>query len=195
MSLKTLKPLSSEPEISTNVETQGVDTSATPLTVESLLSLIATLTKQNAESNAALAAAIIKTTEPREALKTKEQIAREANDALFDANAKELRKRQRENLRFNQDRCDHIAGGSDLSEQRDVHGRTSIVWHRTDAQIDVGVCTTCDRHFHPEDALDAQGHDYTYWRRKPSFNKLSTAGFRQFMNPLKAQHDSYLRDS
>jgi hypothetical protein len=199
MSLKAIKPLSPETSVSANAETpdttelvQGIDTSAKPLTVEQLLSVIVSLQQDNAKANAALANAILETTKPREVIKTKEQAAREANDKMFLEQAKELQKRQRETRKLEQDLCEHIAGS--LGETKDVHQRTSIVWHRTDAQVDIGICTTCGRQFHPEDKLDEQGRDYRYWRRKGSFNRISAAGVRQFMDPLKAQHDSYLRD-
>ena len=199
MSLKAIKPLSPETSVSANAETpdttelvQGIDTSAKPLTVEQLLSVIVSLQQDNAKANAALANAILETTKPREVIKTKEQAAREANDKMFLEQARELQKRQRETRKLEQNLCEHIAGS--LGETKDVHQRTSIVWHRTDAQVDIGICTTCGRQFHPEDKLDEQGRDYRYWRRKGSFNRISAAGVRQFMDPLKAQHDSYLRD-
>ncbi len=200
MSLKALKPISPESSVSANVETpdsteliQGIDTSSKPLTSEQLLAIIVSLQQDNAKANAALANAILETTKPREIIKTREQIAREANDKMFLEQAKELQKRQKETKHLEQDQCEHIAGS--LGETKDVHQRTSIVWHRTDAQVDIGICTTCGRQFHPEDKLDNQGRNYSYWRRKGSFNRISAAGVRQFMDPLKAQHDSYLRDS
>lgn len=202
MSIKPIKPISKEevsPEtpVSANAEispiTEAIDTSAKPLSTDALLQLIATLTQQNAESNAKLAEAILETTKPREILKTKQQLAAEENDRLFFEQSKELRRRQKETKQREQLQCDHVAGS--LGETKDVHQRTSIVWHRTDAQVDIGICTTCGRLFHPEDPLDAQGHDYSYWRRRGSFNRISAAGVRQFINPLKAQHDSFLRDS
>ena len=199
MSLKALKPLSPETPVSANVETtesteliQGIDTSKQPLSVEQLLAVIVSLQQDNAKANAALANAILETTKPREVIKTKDQLAREANDKMFLEQSKELSRRQKQTKQLEQAQCDHIAGS--LGETRDVHQRTSIVWHRTDAQVDVGVCTTCGRLFHPEDPTDAQGHNYSYWRRKGSFNRISAAGVRQFMDPLKAQHDSFLRD-
>lgn len=201
MSIKAIKPKSdsSEAPVSTVAETapqvettQGIDTSATPLSSEQLLAIIVSLQQENAKANAALANAILETTKPREVIKTKEQLAREANEKMFLEQAKELSRRQKETKRLEQDQCDHIAGS--LGETRDVHQRTSIVWHRTDAQVDIGICQTCGRQFHPEDPVDAQGHNYSYWRRKGSFNRMSAAGVRQFMDPLKAQHVSFLRD-
>ena len=199
MSLKALKPISSETTVSAVAEsapvteTPGIDTSAHPLTVEQLLAVIVSLQQDNAKSNAALAAAILETTKPREILKTKEQLVREQNDRTFDEQAKEIRARQKDTKQREQAMCDHIAGS--LGDTPDMTGKTSIVWHRTDAQVDIGICQNCQRLFHPEDPLDSQGRDYTYWRRKKSFNRISAAGVRQFMNPLKAQHDSFLRDS
>lgn len=199
MSLKATKSLSSETtasavaEISDSTELiQGIDTSAKPLTSEQLLAIIVSLQQENAKANKALADAILETTKPREIIKTKAQLAQEENNRMFLEQAKELQKRQRETKQLEEDLCEHIAGS--LGETKDVHQRTSIVWHRTDAQVDIGVCTTCGRKFHPEDKPDKQGRDYRYWRRKGSFNRISAAGVRQFMDPLKAQHDSYLRD-
>ena len=181
-------------------ETEAMNSSATPISTDGLLTLIASMQQQLLESQEAaraanenLAKAILKTTEPREEIKTKKQLAEEANQKMFEEQSKEQRRRQLETKKYEQEVCDHLAGG--LGEVKDVHQRTSIIWHRTDAQVDVGICTTCGRIFHPEDPLDKQGRDYSYWRRKGSFNKISAAGVRQFMDPKKAQHDSFLRDS
>ncbi len=188
-------------ETTPNPELAAFNSSASPITTEGLLSLIASLSQQlvatqqsAASANEKLAEAILKTTEPREVLKTRQQLAQEENDKLFDANAKELRRRQLLNKEAVENDCVHIAGCSQLSEQKDIAGRTAIVWHRTDAQYDVGICTVCGRQFHPDDPLDALGHTYNFWRKQPSFNKLSAAGYRQFENPGKARVDSYLRD-
>jgi hypothetical protein len=201
MTLKALKPLSKEEPVSAPVETAptaentGIDTSAKPLSSEQLLAIIVSLQQENAKANAALANAILETTKPREVLKSAKELANEANDELFKKNEKEYRQRERAANKYNQDNCDHVAGGNQLSEQRDIAGRTSIVWHRTDTGADVGICTNCGRQFHPLDSPDEQGHSYVYWRKKPSFNKLSASGNRQFANPSKAMSDAYLRDS
>ena len=183
-----------------NNEPENIDSSASPISTDGLLTLIATMQQQLLESqnaariaNETLANAILKTTEPREVVKTREQLAQEANQKMFEDQSRELRRRQVATKKYEQETCDHIAGG--LGEVKDVHQRTSIIWHRTDAQVDIGICTTCGRIFHPEDPLDAQNRDYSFWRRKSSFNKISAAGVRQFMDPKKAQHDSFLRDS
>lgn len=178
------------------------DTIVTPISTDGLLTLIATmqqqlLESQNAarEANERLAEAILKTTEPREIKKSPEQLAQEANQKLFEDQAKELRRRQLETIKDSQNNCVHIAGCNPLSEERDVRGRTSILWHKTDAQVVVGICTNCQRIFRPDDEPDSQGRTYQFWRSQPSINRTSQAGNRQFVDPMKAMKDSYLRDS
>jgi hypothetical protein len=196
MSIKPIKPLSTDVENQVVTETpEEINTSETPLSTTDLLKIIADLSRQNTEANKQLAAAIIKTTEPREYKKTTKELAEEANNKLFDERAKELSRRQKLTVKLEQDACDHIAGGSQLSEQRDIAGRTSIIWHRNDVGVDIGLCTVCQRPFRPSDQPDEQGHTYAYWRKKPSFNKLSAAGFRTILNPVQAQAESYLHDS
>ena len=208
MSLKALKPISPETPVSAVAEntpaTENVqyNTSTAPLPSEALLALIATMQKQLVESqaqaaaaNAALANAILETTKPREHIKSAKEIAAEANEQLFKKNEKLLEERKKLGKQQEQNLCDHIAGCSPLSEQRDIAGRTSILWHCTDANVDIGICTVCQRFFHPLDKPDEQGHTYQYWRKKPSFNKISKAGPRQFQNPSLAMQESYLHDS
>lgn len=191
------------PNISANAENETeVNSSVNPISTDALLTLIASMQNQllesqkaAAEANEKLAAAILETTKPREVLKTREQIAKESNDKLFDDQAKELKRRQRANLIYEQNTCEHIAGCNELSEERDVRGRSSILWHQTDAQVTVGICTNCQRIFRPSDQTDNKGNNYDFYRRKPSINRLSKAGFRQFKDPSKAEIDSYLQDS
>jgi vancomycin resistance protein YoaR len=192
MSIKPIKPLSADAENPVSTETQA----PVPLSTDQLLALIVTLQQQTAQAqkeasaaNQALAAAIIKTTEPREYVKSQKEIAEDANNKLFDERAKELAKRQKETQKAEQDSCDHIAGGSPLSEQRDIAGRTSIIWHRNDVNVDVGICTVCQRIFRPGQS------DYASWRKKPSFNKLSASGYRSVLDPVRAREESYLHDN
>jgi hypothetical protein len=184
-------------DISANQETPVADpVSVSPLSTDQLLSIIAKMQEQMAKltenqsvANQALADAILETTKPREVIKTKEQKAREANDELFRKNEKELELRKKTNIKASQSICDHIAGGSELSEQRDIAGRTSIAWHRNDVGGIAGVCTTCGRIFYPGQ------EDYALWRRKPSFNRLSAAGFRTVLDPSAAINEAFLKDS
>jgi hypothetical protein len=200
MTLKALQPLPEKTEKKEPAASEA--TALPPITQDTLLSLIASMQQQllasqqaiaemqknQNEANHALADAIIETTKPRERLKTKKEIAQEKNDELFQKNEKELDLRKKANVEYTQSLCDHIAGCSELSEQRDIAGRTSIGWHRNDIGVDIGICSVCQRIFRPEDP------DYAQWRKKPSFNKLSQAGHRNVMNPVEAREQSYLHD-
>ena len=202
--MRPARQVSPEPDFSTNAETPAtVETSQAPLTTDQLLTIIANMQKQIAdaqalaaeaqrESNAAtkaLADAVLETTKPKEYIKTKKELADEANQKLFDDRQRELQKRQKAVTKAEQDSCDHIAGGSPLSEQRDIAGRTSILWHRNDVGVDVGICTVCQRIFRPTDT------DFAIWRKKPSFNRLSASGYRTVLDPVRARAESFLHDS
>lgn len=198
MSTKTLKPVSETAETTENIET-----SQAPLTTDQLLTIIAQMQKQivDAQSSAAeaqreanaatkaLADAVLETTKPKEYVKTKKELADESNQKMFEERQRDLQKRQKATIKAEQDSCDHIAGGSPLSEQRDIAGRTSILWHRNDVGVDVGICTICQRIFRPSDP------DFAAWRKKPSFNRLSASGYRTILDPVRARKESVLQDS
>lgn len=201
MSLKAIKPLSEEKAVSAvaekpvSSETQSTEVVA-PLTAEQLLQVIVSLQqqvaesqRQAAESQKALTEALIESTKPKERVKTQQELAAEANEKMFEARSRETERRQRATRDMEQSLCDHIAGGSPLSEQRDIAGRTSILWHRNDVNVDIGICTVCQKIFRPDQP------DYLNWRKKPSFNRLSTSGYRILQDPIKAREESYLHDS
>ena len=139
--------------------------------------------RQQSEANRALADAIIESRKPYVDPRKKQ------NDEMFKEQERQIALRTKVNVTYAQSVCEHIAGCSALSEQKDIAGRTSFVWHRNDIGVDIGVCTVCQKILRPEDP------DYALWRRKSSFNKLSAAGTRTFMDPLKARSESYLHDS
>ena len=169
-----------------------VDTNAVlpPMTMGDLLLIISKMQEQQAASNKELAAAIIETTKHREAPKTPKQIADEKNNELFRQREKEWDERKRQGIKASQNTCDHIAGCSPLSEERDVRGRTDIAWHGLDNGFDVGLCQVCGKTFYP-----GVTPDYEYWRKKPSICRRSSAGDRRFMDPNRAREDGFLRDS
>ena len=114
-----------------------------------------------------------------------EQILSNENEKNFRILYQTSESRRKFAKKLEQGLCTHIAGGNPLSETQDVHQRTSIVWHRTDLGIDIGLCTNCQRLFQPSDP------DYVKWRTKPSFNRLSAAGVRSFWDPTKAANFEY----
>ena len=79
-----------------------------------------------------------------------------------------LEELRRKNQEAEQQNCSHLAGC--LGEIADYHGRTSIVWHVLNTGEIVGICTNCFRYFFPSDP------DYNVWRKRASFNKISSAG-------------------
>jgi hypothetical protein len=111
-----------------------------------------------------------------------EQILANENDKNFREELRRIEARVKYAKKQEQQQCPHVAGCNSLSETQDYHGRTSIVWHRTDLGTDIGICNNCHRLFQPSDS------DYLEWRKKPSFNKMSMAGSRLFYNPPKFQY-------
>ena len=179
----------------TPVTAQKAEPVTPAMSTEQLLTLVASMQqqlievqKQAALQSAAQIDAILKLAEPKEALKSKRELANEQNDKLFKDQQREQEKRTKETTKFAQDQCEHIAGCSPLSESKDIAGRTSIIWHRGDVGQTTGICTVCQRIFKQSDP------DFYIWRKKKSFNKDSASGFRTVMDPLAAIEKSYLHD-
>jgi hypothetical protein len=103
------------------------------------------------------------------------------NEKAAREQARQQMKDQKAGLAAFQATCPHIAGCNSLSELMDSSGRTCIVWHVSDVQDELGICTNCTRVFQSTDP------DYFQWRRKPSINKPSRSGHRQFPDLMKAQ--------
>jgi hypothetical protein len=91
-------------------------------------------------------------------------------EKLFRKRYKLLSARRRQAQAQDQAECLHIAGCNPLSEEFDSRGRTSIVWHSLNTGEIVGICTNCLRYFFPSDP------DYSVWRKRSSFNKISGTG-------------------
>jgi hypothetical protein len=106
-----------------------------------------------------------------------DEVLQNENDRNFRKELKILRTRINHAKKQEQQQCPHVAGCNIASETQDQLGRTSIVWHRTDLGIDVGICNNCHRLFQPSDP------DYMEWRKKNSFNSMSAAGYRTFHTP------------
>lgn len=164
-----------------------------PMSTSDLLTIIATMQKQlmdqqrlQTEANQALATAILDSRKPYEGPK---EAAKKLNDEIFKKQEDLLTKQTKANIKNAQSQCDHIAGCNQLSEQKDLYGKTSIAWHRGDLGQVFGVCTVCQRIFHQDDP------DFQEWKRKPSFNKMSASGSRWVANPVDAQRASRLHDS
>lgn len=143
-----------------------------PITVAQMMELIS---KMNEKSAQTLADALIESKKPYIDPKVEE------NDKIFREQNRRMKESEREMLKANQSSCPHIAGSSSLSEYPDMYGRTSIVWHEVDSTEVIGICTTCLREFREVD------EDYAEWRRKPSINRLSRSGQRQWGDATAAK--------
>ena len=193
------KIVEGEAPVSAEIETPVVAETPAPLpsmTQDALLTIIASMQQQllasqqaQAEQNKALADAIINLATPKAPVKTRKQEADEENERMFKEQEEEHRKNEKALIKRSHELCDHIAGSNALSDERDLRGRTSILWHRNDIGVEVGVCQVCQRIFLPDQP------DYISWRKKPSICKLSTSGNRMVPNYEKAFEKSYLHDS
>jgi len=137
--------------------------------------LLELLAHMNADSSNKLAEAIIAAQKPYEDPK------KEANEKMFREQTRRQSKQEREAMNANQAACPHVAGCNLLSEMRDPMGRTSIIWHTTDSTETIGICTNCQRIFRDNEP------DYVEYRRKPSFNRPSASGRREYNDPKAAR--------
>lgn len=156
-------------QIQTEVSEKSIDA---PISTRQLLELLA---KMNSESSKTLAEAIVAAQKPYIDPKV------EQNEEMFRAQNRAQMEAERLAKYNEQHNCPHIAGCNPLSELRDPAGRTSILWHRSDSTEWLGICTYCIRVFRDTDP------DYNVWRSKPSFNRPSMAGERNFLDPKAAR--------
>lgn len=100
---------------------------------------------------------------------------------LFAQNTREQFKRQKRNEEIQHEACPHIAGCNNLSESRDMYGRTDIIWHTSVSTEIIGICANCQRWFYESDP------DYMKWRGMQSNHKPSKSGSFQFSDPAEAK--------
>ena len=157
----------------------------TPITNETLLTLIATMQQQvveaqkaQAEANAKLAEAIVKLNEPKAPYVDP---AKAVNDETFRKQMDDIHRFEKANKAYAESNCTHIAGSNQLSDTPDLHGRTAIAWHTGDIGQETGICTVCGHLFRDVDP------DFHIWRRKKSINHQSAAGHRTVRDPEGAR--------
>lgn len=96
----------------------------------------------------------------------------EENERLFREMSRRIHEDNESRIKEQREFCPHIAGCNALSDKRDAYNRTSIIWHTFSwGEKPVGICTNCQREFHPSDS------DYERWRNLPSINLASSGGF------------------
>jgi hypothetical protein len=104
---------------------------------------------------------------------------REENERRQREQSREAYERIRAEIEASYKTCPHLQGSNALSEFQGQLG--SFVLHQLDTGVIVGICTNCQKQIwsnNPE--------DHEYFRRKQA-NRISRAGQRVFLNPVKAQ--------
>lgn len=101
------------------------------------------------------------------------------NDAAMREATRKLHERIEADIKASQEICPHMQGSNALS---DFQGQlTSIVMHRLDTGLVVGICTNCQRQFFSD-----RPEDRKFFAQK-SGNRMSAAGTRFFHDPAAAQ--------
>jgi|HubBroStandDraft_3_1064219.scaffolds.fasta_scaffold69096_2 hypothetical protein len=129
---------------------------------------------QQSESSAKIIAeALIEARKPYKDPRT------EANDAMMRKQGRETWERIQKEIEDSRKTCAHLQGSNALSEFQGQLG--SFVMHQLDTGAVVGICTNCQKQIwsnNPEDHV---------WFSRKSANRMSRAGQRVFIDPLKAQ--------
>jgi hypothetical protein len=102
------------------------------------------------------------------------------NDNNMRKSMKEVNERMARQIRASQETCPHLQGSS---ENSDFTGQlSSIVMHRLDTGVIVGICTNCQKQIFSNDP----NPEVQKLFRMKSGNRMSSAGVRTFMNPMEA---------
>jgi hypothetical protein len=127
-----------------------------------------------AESMEKLAAAIIESKKPYVDPRNAE------NEKAMRESMRIVNERMHQQVVASQKTCPHLQGSSELS---DFSGQlSSIVLHRLDSGVVVGICTNCQKQIFSDDKdLEVQ----KIFRMK-SGNRMSSAGIRNFVDPKAA---------
>lgn len=99
------------------------------------------------------------------------------NDRRFRESEREVQARIRAEIEASRDNCEHLQGSNALSEFQGQLG--SFVLHQLDTGAVVGICTNCQKQIWSNVAEDQK------WFKRKSANRMSRAGQRFFMDPVK----------
>lgn len=101
------------------------------------------------------------------------------NDKRMKDSTREIQERIKRQLAAEQDVCAHLQGSNSLSEFQGQLG--SFVLHQLDTGVVIGICTNCQKQIWSNNPEHAR-----YFGKKQA-NRMSRAGQRVFLDPLKAQ--------
>lgn len=135
---------------------------------------VSTAVGQQSESSAQIIAnALI------EARKPYKDPRHEANDEMMRKQGRETWERIQREIEASRETCAHLQGSNALSEFQGQLG--SFVLHQLDTGVVVGICTNCQKQIWSNNPADHA------WFTRKSANRMSRAGQRVFLDPLKAQ--------
>jgi hypothetical protein len=102
------------------------------------------------------------------------------NEEAMRKSMREVNERMRKQILASQATCPHLQGSS---ENSDFTGQlTSIVMHRLDNGVIVGICTNCQMQIFSDDPSPEVQKLF----RMKSGNRMSSAGVRTFLDPKAA---------
>lgn len=123
---------------------------------------------------------------------------KEENERLMREQSKEQFRRQKENIRFSQDRCSHIQGSHPRSDSAHPQNLSAIAKFKLSTGELIGLCTVCGKTFRPpfmpenpteEDKAiyERRLQDYRTWvlEKKSANREVGQAGSRYFPNAEK----------
>jgi type III secretion system FlhB-like substrate exporter len=113
----------------------------------------------------------------------------EENERAMRESMRVVNERMKAQILASQATCPHLQGSSELS---DFSGQlSSLVIHRLDSGVVVGICTNCQKQIYSDDPdVEVQ----KIFRMK-SGNRMSSAGIRNFVDPKAAMAAGRLTSS
>lgn len=121
-------------------------------------------------SSETLAAAILESRKPYVDPRNEE------NEEQMRQSSRLQRQREKEQTEYSQKHCPHLQGSNALSDRRG--DMSSIVMHKLDTGLVIGICTNCIRVF------DARNPGDREFFNMKSGNRMSQSGSRFFADPV-----------
>lgn len=146
------------------------------LGIEELQAIIsASVAQAVAQSSNVIAQALIESRKPYV-----NPLNKQNEDAMRDQ-MREVHDRIKREIEASRDGCAHLQGSNALSEFQGQMG--SFVLHQLDTGVVVGICTNCQKTIWSNSSDPAEIKMFS----RKNANRMSKAGQRVFLDPLKAQ--------
>jgi hypothetical protein len=105
----------------------------------------------------------------------------EENERIMRAQNHDIQERIKREIEASRDTCPHLQGSNALSEFQGQLG--SFILHQLDTGVVVGICTNCQKQIWS----NSKDPEELKWFNKKQANRMSRAGQRVFLDPVKAQ--------